>query len=257
MTVERVIAGDAAFAVTGAGYAPQGDFILESQPIRPENYSDLLAALRAGVYCNRARLLHDDSAKAWQILGDPTEGALLVAAKKAGIPLELPGKLVHETPFDAERKLMSVIVQHDGELPHMYVKGAPEVLLDRCINEQVGESVRPLDSSRRSALLQQCAEMAINALRVLALASKPVTVSAAEPADEPETGLTLLGLVGMKDPPREEAREAVRKCFLAGIRPVMITGDHPATALAIARELGIARQGDSGVTGRYHAHGPD
>ena len=246
MTIERVIAGDATFAVTGAGYAPRGDFILNNQQIRPESYSVLLSALRAGVYCNRARLVNDDCGKAWQIIGDPTEGALLVAARKAGIDLELPGRIVHEIPFDAERKLMSVIVQSVDEQPVMYLKGAPEVVVDRCTDELVDGSIRKLDSTRREALLQQAAAMATDALRVLALATKPVTASATE---ETESGLTLLGLVGMKDPPREEAREAVRRCYLAGIRPVMITGDHPATALAIARELGIAHPGDSVVSG--------
>lgn len=246
MTIERVIAGESVFMVTGVGYAPRGDFILDNRQIPPDSHSDLLAALKTGAYCNRARLVADESGKGWQIIGDPTEGALLVAARKAGIDLELPGRIVHEIPFDAVRKLMSVVVQADGEPPVMYLKGAPEAVLDRCIAEHVDGSVRPLNPLRRQALLQQCAQMAGDALRVLALATKPVT---AAPTDEAENGLTLLGLVGMKDPPREEAREAVRRCYLAGIRPVMITGDHPATALAIARELGIAHPGDSVVSG--------
>ena len=227
MTVEQVITADASFVVTGAGYTPWGDFVLNEAPIRAECHTDLVAALKAGVYCNRARLIAEDDGKSWQVLGDPTEGALLMAARKAGIQSELPGRIVHEIPFDAERKLMSVIVSADDGHAVMYVKGAPEVILERSTHERVGGTSRPLDEQRRKQLLGQNSVMAADALRVLALASKsahgPVTV-------EGETNLEFLGLVGMKDSPREEAREAVRRCLLAGIRPVMITGDHPATA---------------------------
>ncbi len=245
MTVEQIVAGDASFVVTGVGYAPQGEFISSQKAIRPENYPDLIAALTAGVYCNRARLISEDGEKNWQVLGDPTEGALLVAARKAGLPSEAASPVLYEIPFDAERKMMSVVVEaHDGR-PAMYVKGAPEVILERCSSEQIDGALRPLERSRRETLLLQSATMAADALRVLTLASKPVVEPVAAAS---ETDLIFLGLQGMKDPPREEAREAVRRCFLAGIRPVMITGDHAATALAIARELGIARP-DDGVVG--------
>lgn len=247
MTVERVVTGDAVFTVTGIGYAPDGDFLIGNEPIRPENHSELLSALKAGVYCNRARLSADHEGKHWQVIGDPTEGALLVLARKAGISLDPQARIVHENPFDAERKLMSTIVQPDDGRPVMYVKGAPEVILEKCTSEQVSGDTRPLAPSRRESLLQRSADMAADALRVLALAYKPVI----EPVvAEVEADLIFLGLVGMKDPPREEAREAVRRCYLAGIRPIMITGDHPATALAIARELGIARPEDGVVNGQ-------
>jgi Ca2+-transporting ATPase len=246
MTVERLFAGDATFAVTGVGYSPRGDFILGNKPIRPETHADLLAVLKTGTYCNRARLIAEDNSNVWQVHGDPTEGALLVAARKAGLPAERPGQNIHEIPFDAERKLMSVIVKTDGGLPMMYVKGAPEAIIERCIAEQIDGKTRPLNPQRKSTLLEHSAAMAAEALRVLALASKPVGDSY---VTEDESALTFLGMVGMKDPPREEAREAVRRCYLAGIRPVMITGDHPATALAIARELGIAGPQDGVVSG--------
>ena len=246
MTVERVIAGEAMFVVTGVGYAPFGEFTLNNESVRPETQFDLLTALKAGVYCNRARLTTDESGKRWHVLGDPTEGALVVAAQKAGIPADLPGRIVHEIPFDAERKAMSVIVKGDDGLAAMYVKGAPEAILDKCVREQVKGITRPLDQLRRKTLLQQSADMAADALRVLALAYR---ADAEPPACYDESDLTFLGLVGMKDPPREEAREAVRRCYLAGIRPVMITGDHPATAIAIAHELGIARPEDAAVSG--------
>lgn len=247
MTVERIMAGNKTYSVTGLGYQPAGDFLLGSEAIPPENRPDLLAALEAGVYCNRARLITADGGKRWQVLGDPTEGALLVVARKGGLRSDLPGRTIHETPFDSERKLMSVIVHTDDGRKVMYVKGAPEVILEKCANELNEGTSRALIPERRKTFLEQSAAMAADALRVLALAYKPAT----DLLDvEDESGLTLLGLVGMKDPPREEAREAVRRCYLAGIRPVMITGDHPATALAIARELGIARPGDSAVSGK-------
>jgi Ca2+-transporting ATPase len=245
MTVERVVAGEASFTVTGIGYAPRGDFLIDDAPIRIASHSDLLATLKAGAYCNRARLIAENDGELWKVLGDPTEGALLVAARKAGLQAELPGRIVHEIPFDAERKLMSVIVSLNDDRTVMYVKGAPEVILQKCTDEQVGGRNRPLDMRRRTALLEQSAAMAADALRVLAVACKPIN----EHVAIDESDLIFLGLVAMKDPPREEAREAVRRCLLAGIRPVMITGDHPATALAIARELEIAGPDDMVVGG--------
>jgi Ca2+-transporting ATPase len=246
MTVEHIVTGEREFTLTGVGYAPDGDFILGNRVIHAETQPDLLATLEAGVYCNRARLVANDSGKHWEVVGDPTEGALLVAAHKAGMPPEQSHRIAHEIPFDAERKMMSVIVAHREAPPFMYVKGAPEVVLDKCTHEQVDGTIRLLDAASRDTLLHQNARLAADALRVLALAYKTSTEPFAEAA---ESGLVFLGLVAMKDPPREEAREAVRRCYLAGIQPVMITGDHPATALAIARELGIARPEDQVVSG--------
>jgi Ca2+-transporting ATPase len=246
MTVERITAGEREFTITGAGYTPVGDFILGNEIITPDENADLLATLKAGAYCNRARLVTDESGKHWRVVGDPTEGALLVAAYKAGISFESSSRIAHEIPFDAERKMMSVIITpHDGA-PVMYVKGAPEVILNICSHEMVNGHIRVLNSASRELLLQKNSTMAAEALRVLAVAYKPSTAQFAETS---ESDLIFLGLVAMKDPPREEAREAVRRCFLAGIQPVMITGDHPATGLAIARELQIAGPEDLVVSG--------
>jgi Ca2+-transporting ATPase len=246
MTVERIVASEVSFQVTGVGYALSGEYFVGKERIRPNGRTELIDVLKAGVYCNRARLITEDNGKNWQVLGDPTEGALLVAARKAGLSEELAGKVVHENPFDAQRKLMSVIVTTGDEHNTMYAKGAPEVILDRCNCEQINGAIRSLDPPSRERIRTLSAAMAAQALRVLALAYKPTYTQA---ADEEESDLTFLGLVGMRDPPREEAREAVRRCYLAGIRPVLITGDHPATGLAIARELGIARPDDGVVTG--------
>jgi Ca2+-transporting ATPase len=247
MTVERIITGEKEFSVTGAGYSPVGDFILDNNIVSLDDQPDILTTLEAGMYCNRARLIADESGKHWHVVGDPTEGALLVAARKAGISLESSPRIAHEIPFDAERKMMSVIIApHDGT-PVMNVKGAPEVILHRCAYEIINGSVHVLTPASRERLLQKNSAMAAEALRVLAVAYKSPT----EPfADVIESDLIFLGLVAMKDPPREEAREAVRRCFLAGIHPIMITGDHPATGMAIARELQIAHPEDLVVSGQ-------
>jgi Ca2+-transporting ATPase len=246
MTVERIITSASSFEVTGVGYSPSGMFLLDSEPIRPESHSELLAILEAGVYCNRARLITTQRETICQVLGDPTEGALLVVARKAGLPHELDGRIVHENPFDSERKLMSVVVAMDDGRTIMYVKGAPEVVLRNCVREQTAFRAQPLEPQSRDRLREQSAAMAADSLRVLAVAYKLIDAQANE---ENESDLTFLGLIGMRDLPREEAREAVRKCYLAGIRPVMITGDHPATALAIASKLGIGGPGDEVVAG--------
>lgn len=247
MTVERIVTGGETITVTGSGYKPRGEFVIGNEIIRPESRIDLLVTLRASVFCNRAKLIRGEDGKSWSVLGDPTEGALLVAAQKAGLSLGGSFSILHELPFDAERKRMSVIVSSDSGKPVMYIKGAPEVIINRCISEQVGGELRPLDFNRREALFQQNSAMAADALRVLALAYKMVDEPVTE---EHESDLVFLGLVAMKDPPRDEAREAVRRCFLAGIRPVMITGDHPATALAIARELRLAGPEDEVISGQ-------
>ena len=157
--------------------------------------------------------------------------------------------MLHEIPFDSERKAMSVVVREPGDAVMMYTKGAPEVVLSWCVSERRGGEVVPLTDDRRREIMGTNAEMASRALRVLALAYRPRPGRRIMPRTE-EAELIFAGLVGMIDPPREEVKAAVGRCREAGIRPVMITGDHPATALAIARELGIAADGDRVVSGQ-------
>jgi P-type Ca2+ transporter type 2C len=193
----------------------------------------------------------------WTIEGDPTEGALIVAAEKAGFEksrLETRYKRVSELPFSSERKMMST-VHADAECRDRFLafaKGAPDVLLSRCSREFVRGRELPLDDARRSAILEQNTELARQALRTLAVAYRtlpPDALEGEQPGEQVERDLVFAGLVGMLDPPREEAAEAARRARAAGIRVLMITGDHPVTASAIARELGIA--GDERVvTGR-------
>lgn len=255
MTVTEIITGNRRYRVTGTGYEPRGDFValmtgpkekIESRRVTPLGEADLATALTIGIWCNNARLEaptgHDGR---WRILGDPTEGALIVAAKKAGLERDSDRTIVHEIPFDSKRKLMSVVVD-DAQRRVIYTKGAPELLLERCVFEHRDGKIEPLSVERREQVLQQSREMAKRALRLLAFAYRNLEGGSSEYREE---DLVFAGLVGMIDPPREEARTAVAKCQSAGIRPVIITGDHPATALAVAQELNIADQPDREITG--------
>ena len=265
MTVRELFAGDARFVVGGAGYTPTGEFrraslegppvadATSAVPVDPAGESDLLRTLLAGAWCNNAQLVEPAAGRGeWTVIGDPTEGALLVVARKAGIP-QLPRDtaLVHEVPFDSSRKMMSVVIDDASEGRVLYAKGAPEVLLPACAAIERGGKPQPLDNAQRQTLLDQALEMAGRALRVLALAyRRDPPVDSQQPAsDDLERELVFLGLVGMMDPPRQEAKDAVVTCRTAGIQPVMITGDHRATALAIGCELGLADAGDRALTG--------
>ena len=188
----------------------------------------------------------DEQDQRWRVIGDPTEGALVVAARKAGLGRDPEDVIANEIPFDSERKLMSVVVRHTNEQTAIYTKGAPEILLERCAFEQRPNEVVPLSPARREELREKSREMADRALRVLGLAWREADENFKTHA---EHDLIFVALTGMIDPPREEARHAVAKCKSAGIRPVMITGDHPATALAVARQSGIAGEQDRVVTG--------
>ena len=246
MTVQKIAAGGHTYSVTGSGYSPQGEFLEDSRTVSPQTEPDLVLALTAGARCNHARLVRREDGR-WDIIGDPTEGALVVAAAKAGLSQETQGRLLHEIPFDSERKAMSVVVEDPHGQAFMYTKGAPEMILSMCSRERRDGREVVLDPARKRLILAANTALAAEALRTLALAYKPVERSS---HDSSEDELIFLGLVGMKDPPREEAKQAVQQCHDAGIRPVMMTGDHPATALAIARELQIARDGEQAVSGQ-------
>lgn len=252
MTVREVVVGESSLEVTGGGYAPEGDFLRlqpggEKEKVADiESDDDLLLLLNAGAWCNNSRVVPQKEGSGWEVIGDPTEGALIVLAKKGKVDRSGDREQVElELPFDSQRKAMSVVVR-ESDRRTMYSKGAPEAILARCRSEQREGNAVPLSDDRRKAIDAANSEMAQKAMRVLALAYRPVDASDDSPAEEQ---LVFLGLVGMIDPPREEVREAVKTCRAAGIRPVMITGDHPNTAMAIARELQIAGEGDEGVTG--------
>jgi Ca2+-transporting ATPase len=259
MTVRELHTGERTWQVTGSGYAPRGEFLVstEAGPASPTREQvtadvDLRRLLTIAATCNNATVRPQGDGGRWQVVGDPTEGALVVAALKAGIERdEAAEQLLLEIPFDSERKTMSVVVGLRDGSRLMYAKGAPEVLLGKSAAEQVAGRVTPLTDERRRQILAAAGDMAGRALRVLALGWRRYGLhdgDAGQSADQ-EHDLVFAGLAGMIDPPRDEAREAVARCRSAGIRPVMITGDHPATAVAIARELGMADGTGRAVTG--------
>lgn len=246
MTVRRLYVAGQFVEVTGSGYDPEGQFhtggvALEVGP-RPRDSlaEDVRDLLEAAALASDAHLVRDAARDSWEIKGDPTEGALVVAAAKAGLhkpELDAARPRVHEIPFTSESKRMTTLhACPDGVVA--FAKGAPEVLLAACTTEQTPVGAVALDASARARVLAAAQRMAGDALRVLAVAK----LRDASPGTC-EHGLTLLGLVGMFDPPRAEAREAIETCEQAGIRVVMITGDHPLTAEAIARELGLLKGG--------------
>lgn len=264
MTVTRLFVGDTVFDVTGEGYEPVGE-IREGLGVRGEGFSEAISSepgasllsaglgelLSAAVLCNGATMKQDNGT--WQVIGDPTEGALLVVAAKAGLrveQLETTHRFLGEVPFDPERKMMT-IVRRTSDGPVAYVKGAPDVLLGRCTHRlAVDGSIEPLLDAARAAVLEANERFAHQALRVLGLAQRRL---AREPdryhSSELEQQLVFLGLAAMKDPLRPEAKVAVRACHDAGIRTVMITGDHKDTAAAIAEELGLSEGAGHAMTG--------
>jgi Ca2+-transporting ATPase len=255
MTVRAVATASGRVSVGGTGYAPEGDVRREGGgAIDGALRFEFVRALAAADRANNAVLQEHDGR--WTVQGDPTEGALIVAARKAGLEdeaLDARFARVAEVPFSSERKLMSTI-HTDAERQERLLaltKGAPDVLLARCSQELVGEELRPLTAERRTELLQMNDELAGEALRTLGVAfrSLPSDAFGGEAVDaRVEQDLVFLGLIGMIDPPRQEAKDAVARAKGAGIRPMMITGDHPKTAAVIAEELGIVENGRA-VTG--------
>lgn len=255
MTARKVVTSAATYSVTGDGGATGGAFIADGPEGAAPANSPLLDLLRAAAACNDAELARRDGA--FVVVGDPTEGALLVAAAKAGVfreEIEAQMPRLATVPFDPERKRMTVIRQREGR-PWAFVKGAPEVVIEHCSRLRTEGGVTALTSRDRDELLRVCATLAGDALRVLAVAERPLDAARRLEDEAPashaeiEQDLIFLGLIGLQDPPRPEARDAVRRCREAGIRTVMITGDHPDTARAIARELGMLDRRDELVVG--------
>jgi Ca2+-transporting ATPase len=254
MTARKLITSKNLYRVTGEGYSTEGAFFVGNVEAQPSENPDLLALLRASAACNDAELTLIDNRPG--IVGDPTEGALLAAAAKgnitrAAIEAEMPR--LAAVPFDSDRKCMTVIRGHEDHA-WAFVKGAPEVIFSHCTLIRTGLEVRKLTENDRTWLLHTNTLLAHNALRVLAVAERRLDGFSFEEGGsvddaEIERELTLLGLVGLQDPPRPEAIGAVAKCKRAGIKTVMITGDHPETARAIGHELGILGTGDEVMVG--------
>ncbi|MGE5571939.1 MAG: cation-translocating P-type ATPase [Bacteroidota bacterium] len=269
MTLTEIDLAGRVIEATGTGYTPHGQFTEAGRPIDPSRDDHLALALKIGLYCNNARLMHDGRvvdpgaamrpqqrpgpgpgpgtrapADRWEVLGDPTEGALVVAAAKAGMVRNGSGatgrpRLLHEVPFDSDRKMMTTIYEDPSGVGALaYVKGAPEVVAGVCSSILVAGRVRPMTYRDRDLLLERSAQMAARGLRVLALAYRELP-RGFRPDGTIETNLTFVGLAGMVDPPREDVKRAVRTARSAGVRTIMVTGDHAGTAVAIARALDL------------------
>lgn len=250
MTVRAVFAGGKLFDVTGTGYAPRGEFLLEGRKVDPSSQADLNTALKASVLCNGAELKSSDSG--YRIVGDPTEGALLTVAAKAGILKDVFEKefvFIDEIPFDSERKRMTM-VRSGPDNATAFVKGAPDVLIGICTKIEDGGRQRPIDSDDIALIRETNDSLANKAMRVLAVAYKDLdSVSKDMDAAGMEGDLVFAGLIAMMDPPREEVKAAMKECEISGIKAVMITGDHKNTAVAIAKELGFFNKDSIALSG--------
>lgn len=247
MTVQHVITADVQLGVSGVGYAPKGGFSLNGKEVLITDYADMLDMFRAGLLCNDAILHQCDDA--WVIHGDPTEGALITLAMKATLDLSCE----HETlpridaiPFESEHRFMATLHHDHAGHSLIYVKGAPEEVLTMCSHQRSLGEDRLIQLDFWHAGIR---EASATGQRILAMASRVVQAKQQTlEFSDIEAGFTLLGLVGIIDPPREEAIAAVQQCYAAGIRVKMITGDHQATACAIGAKLGIG-DGQRAVTG--------
>ena len=273
MNVRSFFVDGRTYEVRGEGFDPGGDIVADGQPVDLKAHADLREALVCGVLCNDASLRREG--ERWTCEGDPTEGALVVAAMRAGLDADIlrsEQPRVAEIAFTSERKLMSTLhaplsaqalreilaVSEDRRhlslaeigAKMLYVKGAPERVLAACTHQLVQGERRPLTDYDRKQYLFQNQEMATRALRVLGLASRSFPEEVPPIREQAlEEGLTFLGLVGMMDAPRLDAMTAIDRCKKAGIQVVMITGDHKLTAMAVAREMGILAEGERALTG--------
>ena len=247
MTVCKIFVAGQLLEVTDAGY----EFSRSSPPVGPSE--PLMLLLRAAALASDAHVEFDGSDR-WQVRGDPTEGALIIAAAKAGlnkIGLDAEFPRVDEIPFTSETKRMTTLHVTPAGV-NAYSKGAPEVILDTCTRQRTDTGEAALDEAGRAKILEVAQQMAGEALRVLAIAGRRNATP-----ENAERGMTFIGLVGLIDPPRPEALAALQKCEQAGVRVVMITGDHPLTARAVARKLGMLKTGRVAIGAEVEAMGED
>ncbi len=268
MTVVQGWAGGKRFRITGEGYSPSGEFFMGNDPFDPRSDLDAALLLHGALVCNDAKLdeKSDEAGKrSWQIIGDPTEGALIVAAAKSGYrraELEKALPRIQEIPFDSDRKRMSTIHRVDGAQVQTvlaglgsppliaFIKGAPDVILDLCGQRLGSGQAVNLTEEMREHILKQNHDMASSALRVLAVAYRPLQeVPASLTPETVERDLVFIGLLGMIDPPRPEVIEALKVARGAGLKSIMVTGDYKDTAEAIARDIGLLTSGGLVLTG--------
>lgn len=251
MTVTRIYINHRVIDISGSGYVPQGGFSYNNAELNSKEMKQLEPLLRISYLCNNAKLVNAEGK--WSIIGDSTEGALIVLNKKA-FPddkyFEENFTKKEELPFDSERKLMSVIYENlNKRCTEAYVKGAPDVLLNACTKIFVNGKIRLLTKKDKDQILRQNNDFAEQSLRVLGLAYRDVSKIKKYEIPVIEKDLIFLGLVGMIDPPRDNVDKAIAQCNEAGIKIVMITGDHPTTAKAISRQIGLLKEGDIVLTG--------
>ncbi|HGC5940586.1 TPA: cation-translocating P-type ATPase [Legionella pneumophila] len=250
MTARKLITAESIYNIVGEGYNLTGYFTWQNQEINSAEDPVLQKTMRAVVACNNADITLQNNQLS--VVGDPTEIALLVAAAKGGFwrdEVESSFPRLKELPFNSERKRMTVVCREPEQL-HAFVKGAPEIILDRCTHILTCDGIKEITPDDHSRIQQSCQLMASEALRLLAFAERQFDVSLMEHTDEViENNLVWLGLIGLQDPPHADVKASVSQCKMAGIKPVMITGDHPDTAQAIAGELGILNPGDRLITG--------
>ena len=265
MTITKVYQNKKIINITGSGYEPTGNFYSGKDLINfsdrknkknSKDISDIDLLLRIGYLCNDSKLVnsqHQDGTHKWSIIGDPTEGSLIVLAKKGKIDeksMEQNFSKVSELPFDSDRKIMSVIYEnYSSKKTESYSKGAPDFVLTKCSHILVNGKVRKITKKDKDDILKQNNAFAEEALRVLALAYRDVSKLKKYEIANVESDLIFVGLVGMIDPARDGVKEAIAQCDSAGIRVMMITGDHPTTAKAIARSIGLLREGDVVLNG--------
>jgi len=245
MTVQRIYVNDQIIKVSGVGYEPEGEFILEDKKLDPSQEEELLTLLKIAALCNDAKLEKENGR--WIIKGDPTEGALIVAAAKAGLwkeELDKENPRISEVPFSSERKRMTTV--HLASKKKMaFMKGAPEVVLERCTKILSKGEVREITEEDKKKILKVNEAMAMQALRNLGFAYKELPGSATSFDEKIENGMTFVGIMGMIDPPREEVKDAIALCRKAGIKVVMVTGDHKLTAVAVAKELNLIGENEA------------
>ncbi|MGB9627149.1 MAG: cation-translocating P-type ATPase [Thermodesulfobacteriota bacterium] len=249
MTIRKVFTGGKWIEVTGVGYTPEGDF-KGSGILNPRNHLSLQLLIQSGLLCNDASLEKRDGK--WTIKGDPTEAALVVLAMKAGlhqVEMRLKHPRVEEIPFSSERKRMTTIHQMGDGKRSAFMKGAPEVILEKCDYILDDSGIRRLKGKEKDEILKVNEEMAKEGLRVLGFAYRDCPDGIGCTEEQIEKEMVFLGLAGMMDPPRKEAIESIKTCKQVGIKPIMITGDHKLTAVAIAKEMDIYREGDFVLTG--------
>jgi len=252
MTVRKIHVNNKTIDVSGVGYDPTGEFQQDTRAINAAKDEDTSLLLRIGSLCSNAQLEQSEKGS-WMIVGDPTEGALIVAAEKAGLTqrsLTEQYPRIGEVPFTSERKRMSTVHLTPEKRKIAIMKGAPETLLEKCSHVLENGKESSLTEERKQKMMQINEDMATSALRVLAMAYRWLPNEINEFNEKTvEEDLVFVGLQGMIDPPRQEAIEANKKCETAGIRTVMITGDHKLTAVAIAKEIGMMKEGNLVLTG--------